>query len=287
MANYYIRVANESSVELWSTTRLPFEPKGWVREMRDELRCALWRMHPHTGFVLSAVYISPEDGFFDIENVLLYNVGSSSMGHLCFNGLSFERLVDYPPECPVELDEEPRHYHRYGRTSTGLLATNSGNRVPIAWWDDLKVPHLSSQTKPHVLWTLLRKHNVVSIVDSLRGEYELELTISVPQRTNVNVAGLVKPVLDGVVSAFHVHDGSKLAEVSERLSHLVGVPEAAIEEQLMRGHRAIFGPTNLVHPRGQGVQWSPADHLCRKAAIIIVTHTNDPAWSISGRMYQA
>lgn len=61
-AHYSIRVSESTStVELWSTTRLPFdhfEPKNWVKEMRDELRLALKQLSPLPNSVLHAEYIS-------------------------------------------------------------------------------------------------------------------------------------------------------------------------------------------------------------------------------------
>jgi hypothetical protein len=40
---------DDSRVELWSAGRLQFEPKGWQRQMRDELRAALAEMRDDPG----------------------------------------------------------------------------------------------------------------------------------------------------------------------------------------------------------------------------------------------
>ena len=252
--------------------------------MRDELRSALRTMRPSNDSILSALYVSPDGGNFDVENVLLYNVGLYA--HLCQNGLSFERLQKQPPQCPVELDAEARHYHRYTLDSTCSSETERDTKSPIAWWNSLSLPRLNSDTKPHVYWAHMRKHSVETTVDSVDGEFELELTLSAPQGTNTYAATLVKSLVDGVVSAFHVHDGSQLAEVSARLSRLTDESQPDIEDQLMKSNVSLLGTTNLVYPYLQEVKWNPGDHLCRKAELSL-QYTDGPTWSMSGRMYQA
>ena len=45
-------------VEAWSADRLPFEPKGWKRDFRDELRAALVQLVASAGEILAAEYVS-------------------------------------------------------------------------------------------------------------------------------------------------------------------------------------------------------------------------------------
>ena len=42
--------------------------------------------------------------------------------------------------------------------------------------------------------------------------YGVEIVIQSPRTVAVNLAGVVKPLMDGVLSAFHLHDGSNMAE---------------------------------------------------------------------------
>jgi hypothetical protein len=67
-------------IEAWSTARLQFEPKGLQIEYRDALRTALRQLRPSDGVVLHGNYATPDQDFADLENVLLYNVGSGAYG---------------------------------------------------------------------------------------------------------------------------------------------------------------------------------------------------------------
>ncbi|MCF8567814.1 hypothetical protein LLE49_24135 [Alicyclobacillus tolerans] len=265
---YWIRVSqSDSTVELWSTARLPFEPKGWMRQMRDDLRQALHQIRPETDkSFLQAAYISTDTGYFDTENVLLYNMGVAAFKHLCLHGISFKHTVQVPPNCPVTLNGEAAHFYRYKATPTPTLSLTDDNDT-IAKWPSTACPPLTQSTKPHVLWGLLRQQDATTIVKEWSGTFGLELTLSVPRDAVINTVGLVKPLLDGIVSAFHTHDGSRLSDVANRLSSMTGLPPARIESLLMESDKAVFGRTRLIYPHGQGVQWAPNDHLCVEATL--------------------
>jgi hypothetical protein len=76
----------------------------------------------------------------------------------------------------------------------------------------------------------------------------------------------VKSLLDGLVAALHVHDGSHRDHVTaaltelgdgERLWRLLNNPEVA-----------VLGERRLVRPHGQKIAWNPADELCAYFAIV-------------------
>lgn len=67
-----------SWVEAWSSTRLPFEPSGVMRDLRDDLASAVARLSAGPTEALHALYASPVEGSFDVENVLLYEVGPAA-----------------------------------------------------------------------------------------------------------------------------------------------------------------------------------------------------------------
>ena len=72
MDRRYLVRADHRLVELWSNTRLQFEPKGWQLDMRAELRDALAAMAPCPDKILHATYGAVDTGeFIDVENVLL------------------------------------------------------------------------------------------------------------------------------------------------------------------------------------------------------------------------
>ncbi|WP_292714255.1 hypothetical protein [Mesorhizobium sp.] len=57
-------------------------------------------MHAPAGVILSCSYCSDQQGFFDVENVLVYNVGTGAFAASSRNGLTFERRRGAPPAAP-------------------------------------------------------------------------------------------------------------------------------------------------------------------------------------------
>ena len=105
-------MSRTSAVEAWATERLPFEPKGWMLDLRRELRSALRQMRSHNGALLAAVYSSQVDAFCDVENVVIYNVGAGNFAATASAGLRLERGYFCPP-APVELSSEAEHHACY------------------------------------------------------------------------------------------------------------------------------------------------------------------------------
>ena len=133
--------AGRREVELWSTRRLPFEPKGEALAMRQDLRAALRRLDAARGEVLHAVYASAEDGFADVENVLLYNVGASALARAGRAGVRFERSRAVP--APVGTSLAARHHHRYALRPPSAGSDCWRRGATLAAWHHLPIGRLS------------------------------------------------------------------------------------------------------------------------------------------------
>lgn len=58
-----------------------------------------------------------------------------------------------------------------------------------------------------------------------------------------------------------------------------------IAQALLDDKRAVLGMTDrLVHLRGSGVQWNPADHLCMAGQVLCREAPGD-AWTLSGEIH--
>src|SRR5207248_1002785 len=93
----------------------------------------------------------------------------------------------------------------------------------------------------------------------------------------------MKPLLDGVVSAFHVHDGSQGAELAKRLAVSIQAPPAGILEGLTDEQWGLLGPRVLVRPYRNGVIWNPADE--RLVAVLVETATAVES-ELSGELFE-
>ena len=112
--SYYINCPDGDSniVELWSSKRLPFEPKGWLSDMRSSLIEAISQMEISDDSFLRATYHSDVLELCDLENILLYNVGIGKFKKLCQQGFLLERSFQSGPYPPGGFKNYP-HYQRY------------------------------------------------------------------------------------------------------------------------------------------------------------------------------
>jgi hypothetical protein len=128
-------------VAAWSESRLQFQPHGWQKEYRQALRTALGKLEAGPGQGLLARYLAPNNDFVDVENVLLYNVGTGVFAPLMRGGLT----------CRREASPEARHHVTYqvvdsppdpgggaviGRINGDL--TTGPRRTAGRWWAQLR-----------------------------------------------------------------------------------------------------------------------------------------------------
>ncbi len=175
-------------VMFWSAQRLPFEPKGEMRVLREELRSAVGGLTVGSGGVLTATLISQDPGFFDVENVLLYNVGTGSFGALATRGVRFVRIRSSVPAAPDGM--QYAYHHIYSTVAEDLAS-------PGDVWREWEFPlgNLNSTSKPHDVWwaaTSTQGHVGAARV----APFGLHITL--PGSVRGNLAALVKPLLDGV-----------------------------------------------------------------------------------------
>lgn len=279
---YALRTSTDT-VEAWSTVRLPFEPKGRMLEFRTDLRAALRSLDPAAGAQLHAVYGAADDGqFVDTENVLLYNVGTAALRHLAESTVTFERALGYPPPPDKSgLPPEHLHYQRYAvEAPTGLHHWRPAGTIAAF---DVDVSSLKS---PGTVWAAIRTGAPPSLLaeDPARFLVRLKIRDRKPA-LRTNLATLIKPTLDGVISAFHAHKG-QTDQVAQRLANAGVGHYDLVRSYLADPNWAALGPRTLVKPFGaHGVQWNPADDYCVAATVTIDRAPGDgPRWRLSGEL---
>jgi hypothetical protein len=258
-----------SAVTAWSVRRLPFEPKGWQRRFRDELRLALRGLEPEREHGLIAEYDAPDNAFVDVENVLLYNLGAGAYGHLLGPGLV----------CRRGSSTDGRHHVRYTLASSipdpdpeatvvvGEIDADLGGRLPRTpgeWWMRLR-----PRTTIRIGKTMARP-----VADS----FVLDLSVVGPDLPGRRAAGTVKALIDGVVSCFHAHDGSESDVLLPRLTSL-GCDHAW--QLVCDPYSAVLGVRPLVRPHGKGIAWNPADERCHAFRVAFFHGTR---WKVQAQL---
>lgn len=278
-----------NTVQLWSNCRLPFEPKGWLIDMRQSLRNSLIKLRATPGSWLKAIYTSEENEFCDVENVLIYNVYTGYFKHLCQFGLYLERRFEPVPKVPSCTLTAPRHHHLYTTTQIDENNTYWQLRFVAVEWQGVSCRPLRGELKPHDIWLNVKAstdkiliHKPETNPDNLWG---IELEINAPSNCKLNLASIIKPLLDGIISAFHYHDGTNLSLVAGRLAKKLNLDCKIIVENLLDKNHAVLGVRNLLHPFGIGLQWNPADDLFVQIKVGINYCLSENNWNLSGKIY--
>lgn len=274
------------SLELWATRRLPFEPVGELKFMREELRERLRGLRSDEGCVLHAVYASANRELVDVENVLIFNVGAACLTAATAWGLRFERGFQLPSPRPA-FGFEPTHYHRYS------LAAADGDvglwRRGVVWasWDAVAVPPLGEATKVHKLWLQLRPGARSHGAPGRMVPFGVRMHVVAPGNASARPAAFVKPLLDAAICALHSYRGDsvQLNDASTRIAALTASTPQIIEDLLISDSVAVLGPRRTVSPYRQGIKWDPADDLCL-AAEVLVSRGQASDWRVTGEVFE-
>ena len=275
--------AADAAVRAWSATRLQFQPRAWQVDFKRQIAEAVSQLRARDNELLHAAFASAEGEGFDIENVLFYNVGAGCFSASCADGVRFERAFEVPAPPAGTF----AHHHRYE-----IVPGDGGFRHwrltrVVAELETARFRGLGTSSKPPLAWQAA-KHGVVQVSDRLaeRDVYAARLTLEVPQGALVNVAGIAKPLLDGLLAGLDQHDGSELDYLAGVVAGELGSDPREVADLLMTADGAVFGPRRLLWRRGAGVQWNPADDLC-VAVEILVRRVRDLDWRITGTLLAA
>ena len=263
-ADYLIAAdAAGSRVDAWSTTRLPFEPTGTMLQMRAGLRDAIAQLSADSHLALRATYTSPLGGRFDVENVLLYNVGTSAFARSAGSELVVERTAGPTPIPPSPLEGSAHHY-AYAITEGDIPWQTWSIVRRLASFESVEVASLAAAARPSSVWLAIRRGSTADLTATdASSAIGLEMGIELPASAPTNLAALAKPLIDGVISAFHAHDDPRTLDlVAERVAAQIGAPAAEIRSLLQQNESAILGSRRLLWPWREGVQWNPADDRC-------------------------
>lgn len=275
--------ASLGEVTMRTPWRLPFErllPEQL--QAREGLRSALSSLTASEGELLAALYSGPRPPNSDVENILFYNVdpGGASFVAASTRGVRFE--LDSQPTDQVMCEyryrlvgiEEPLATWELGRRLARFAGADLGRFVG---------EHRLAQ-----VWMAVR--NAADMAHSSRplteGPFAVFLELGVPPGAGTGVRPeLLKSVVDGVVCAFHNHaDEMTVTGVAGRIANQIAVAPEVVAATLLAPDGAVLGARpHLVHARGQGVQWNPADARCVAGQLM---RRPRERWMLSGEMYE-
>ncbi|WP_459622468.1 hypothetical protein [Burkholderia sp. 3C] len=247
-------------IEMWTTRRLPYIDRQTTveRAALERLRRALRLLPDDRTTILSARYTSSNDGSFDVENVLAYNVGMSAFRGAARRGIIFERIRATPPTSPSGSLYD--HHHAYeliplpprpidGTTITFDLPSTCD--VDNVWW--------AVANSPSIAGSAISDRFALHVEVGLLGRASLPTTL--------------KKLLDGIVAGLQA-DPDLDAEAVRRLSQRMSRSPEVVAARLTAPANAVLGlRPRLLFARRNSVQWNPGDDKCDSVTVVA---TNTP-----------
>lgn len=89
----------------------------------------------------------------------------------------------------------------------------------------------------------------------------------------------------GIISGFHLHDGSNMDYVSEKLSGYLNRDQRSIQARLSADRLNVLGKRVLVSPYRSCIKWNPADERVLYAEILIDDTNTTDLWYHEGQIY--
>jgi hypothetical protein len=256
-----------------------------MREFRGELRSAVAQLSAGPATGLYALYVAPVGAHFDVENVLLYNVGPSAFRRSAAFELVVERVQGPVPDPPIGL-ADVRHHYRYEILPIGTPWRRWSAVRRLASFGPIDLGPSAHARRPSRVWYAVRRGGAeVSQIAVVPSVFGLDLVLEVPAGASVNLASIAKPLVDGVVAALHAHDHpASIDLVAGRIAAQLGAPVDEVRSLLGQNGPAILGARRLLWPWRDGVQWNPADDLCAAFRIRRATRAAAPGDSATWRL---
>jgi hypothetical protein len=276
--------ADSPMVEAWADDYIRFERLPvWQQQLRNGIRSRCRQLEPSAGQVLHATYSGAKKLNADVENLVLYNIGSFKVAGR--NGIRFEYGATVPPAPNGAAYPFGYRYALAPRSGTFADWQQERTLAPFDWID---LGASIGEKKLAQTWLALARGDV-AVFESAAAEMPFAVRVQVrpPLGYQPVWGGLVKGIFDGVICAFQAHtDTTILPEVVTRLAKYLPADPVEISGQLLDRRRAVLGRVHrLVSPYRAGVKWDPVDHLC-VAGELLSAEPVDRRWGIKGDLVE-
>ena len=277
--------SGRSVVEVWADDYIRFGGlPEWQVRLRDEIRSRCDLLAPSGDQVLEASFFGPKLPNADIENIVLYNIGSFRTAGR--NGIRFE----HGSAVPLAPDRTAYPFcYRYwlAPRSSSFAHWQRGRTLASFDWTDLGA--FSGEKKLAQVWLALSRAEaeVATVARLPDTTFAVRVHVRPPQGTQPVWGGLVKGIFDGVITAFQSHsDTTNLGEVAKRISTTVSVDTTSIEQYLLDQRRGVLGSVpRLAAAYRDGVKWNPSDHWCVAGELLAAAPVGRK-WAIKGEVIE-
>jgi len=270
----------------------PHRP-DWQKALAAEIKTRCGNLHLRDGNVLHATFFGEKKDDADVENLVLYNIGS--FGTATDNGIRFEHGAAVPvapsgtryPFCyryELAADHDGFDYWQPGQS--------------LASFDWINLGEFKGEKLAAPVWLALARACEVgqAAVPPSKftpgNQFAVRVQIRPPGGHARTLGNMVKGIVDGLVSAFQAHtDMTVLGRVVPPLtlaiqaaSPALEVGPAEVERHLRYPDRGVLGEVaQLIRPYRDGsFAFAPDDPWCVAGELIRVDPPGERYWAIKG-----
>lgn len=225
---------------------------------------------------------------YDLENRLFYNIGSGA-----FSGI----FCTYPKEAAFVAASKPnngQYIYKYKVVSEEEAKEYLEGKTLIVKWQDIPIgPKQGKDDKPDRYYEAIRREtdSIKIMIDDPkpdhildRAPFGIKIELTVPgsnKRLRPQPASVMKPLLDGVICAFHGEDGEKTKEAVQKRFQESGLKDEKIEKFFEASNLNIFGNHNYLTKSNR---WNPEDDRLQFGWIIV--KREGEKYKMSGSIYK-
>ncbi|MBR3837743.1 MAG: hypothetical protein IKJ74_06305 [Clostridia bacterium] len=249
----YIILSSDCEVMACSKIKIPFEPDSKQAAFRKLIQSKLKALQPFGNQILHAQYGCASSQFTDVENALFYNIGATSF----YSALSKETTVYFQRMQPNEIcifeNWDFQYLYRYSLAPKGRCRY-WWEHERICEWNNVHLERVNSISKATDYFLAIKQSPelVKCFEDGSETTLGLKIKLSIPRTANfTNVVSIMKPMIDGVICAFHTPDGIAAGEVSKLLN--------INEEIFSTTEKTCLGKRCYVSPYRKSIKWNPQD----------------------------
>lgn len=269
---HYEIIKESNSLIVYTQEILNFEPKDWRKNLKNDIVLALKEIIPINKYLMAKLQTNEAD-FFDVENILFYNVGTSNFKKFDTKGVWF--ILDR--SC---AHQEFKYIHKYSFVDS---IDNSRANI-IAEWSNIIIDKPSTSKKPLDYWITLKKSDSIIVYKhNYEKEFGIYIEIYKPQKESINIVNIQKALLDGIISAFH-----KVSFVdSTILDYLAAYTRTSSEFilKIINNSVSCLPMRNVIQKYRCSIKWNPQDEKCVDTRIVI-KDSDDDSYKFSGYIFE-
>ncbi len=274
----YIVLSSDYEVMACSKIKIPFEPNPKQATFRELIQSKLKALRPFGNQILYAQYGCASSQFADVENALFYNLGAAS-----FSGaLSKETSVYFQRIQPNEIysfeNWEFQYFYHYSWAPKGKHSYWWEHEL-ICEWNNIPLGKVNSTSKATDYFLAIKQSQelVKCFEYGNKTTLGLKIKLSIPKTASfTTVISMMKPMIDGVICAFHTPDGIAVDEVSNLLN--------INKEVFSSTEKTCLGKYCYISPYRKSVKWNPQDERLDYVVIEPMV-VDDKGFSFSGKLF--